>query len=451
MILSVSRRTDIPAFYSDWFFNRLKEGFVLVRNPMNIHQVSKIMLSPEVIDCIVFWSKNPKPMLTKLDELKDYMYYFQFTINPYDKGLELGVPRKEGIISTFKELSEKIGPKRVIWRYDPILLTENMGVDYHVRYFEEIAKRLEGYTVTCVISFVDLYLKTRRNLKDTTAREPSQNEMVEIARELCAIAKKYGVTIQTCAEEIALESVGIKHGKCIDSAMIEDLLDAKLVVDKDPNQRKECGCVQSIDIGEYNTCAHGCKYCYANFKNTLVVKNRIAHDPLSPLLVGHLGNDDIVIDRKMFSFIKLPEIFQVGDIVRLKKPEQYNKQSNYHGYYINLYRIESFIIDNVRLTGVQQNVPKDELKPVVVDGKEDRWIYYDPIIAASIVFPGDDLPSHRRNYTYYMDAFECCFDEKKRSYKELIAKGHFVYVHEIQHYLRKRFHNDYLKINELML
>ena len=135
MILSVSRRTDIPAFYSDWFFNRLKEGFVLVRNPMNIHQVSRVTLSPEVIDCIVFWSKNPKPMLARLDELKDYMYYFQFTINPYDRGLELGVPRKEGIISTFKELSEKIGPKRVIWRYDPILLTEHMGVDYHVRYF----------------------------------------------------------------------------------------------------------------------------------------------------------------------------------------------------------------------------------------------------------------------------------------------------------------------------
>ena len=142
MILSVSRRTDIPAFYSEWFYNRIKEGFVYVRNPMNIHKVSKILLSPDVIDCIVFWSKNPGPMLSRLDELKDYMYYFQFTVNPYDKGLELGVPRKEGIINTFKELSEKIGPKRVIWRYDPILLTDSMGIDYHVRYFEEIAKRL---------------------------------------------------------------------------------------------------------------------------------------------------------------------------------------------------------------------------------------------------------------------------------------------------------------------
>ena len=131
MILSVSRRTDIPAFYSDWFFNRLTEGFVYVRNPMNIHQVSKIVLSPKVIDCIVFWSKNPRPMFSRLDELKDYMYYFQFTINPYDKGFETGVPKKEGIINTFKELSEKIGSKRVIWPNDPILLTDKMEIDYH--------------------------------------------------------------------------------------------------------------------------------------------------------------------------------------------------------------------------------------------------------------------------------------------------------------------------------
>lgn len=447
MILSASRRTDIPAFYSDWFFNRLKEGFVLVRNPMNIHQVSRVTLSPEVIDCIVFWSKNPKPMLARLDELKDYMYYFQFTINPYDRGLELGVPRKEGIISTFKELSEKIGLKRVIWRYDPILLTENMGVDYHVRYFEEIAKRLEGYTNMCVISFVDLYQKTQRNLKDTTAREPSQNEMIEIASKLCATAKKYGITIQTCAEEIALESVGIKHGKCIDSALIEDLLDVKLVVDKDPNQRKECGCVQSIDIGEYNTCAHGCKYCYANFKDGVVAANRAAHDVNSPLLIGNLGPEDKVTERKLFSFIKVPEVFKVGDIVSLRNPSQFKKAGDVYGYDINLYKILAIGEDSVKLVDVENEVPISELKPVPVDGVADRWIYYDPMIAASIVFPGDEVSAHRTDYSYYMDAFEHCFDEKKNTFKELVTKAKLIYVHEIQHYLKKRFHEDYLKIN----
>lgn len=451
MILSVSRRTDIPAFYSEWFFNRLKEGFVFVRNPLNIHQVSRIVLSPDVIDCIVFWSKNPKPMLNRLDELKDYMYYFQFTINPYDKGLELCVPRKEGIINTFKELSEKIGPKRVIWRYDPILLTDSMGIDYHLRYFEEIAKRLKSYTNTCVISFVDLYKKTQRNLHDTTARVPSMKEMMEMAAKLSLIANRYGITVQTCAEDIALETIGVKHGKCIDNALIEDLLGVKLVVSKDPNQRKECGCVQSIDIGEYNTCAHGCKYCYANFKDGVVAKNRMAHNPNSPLLIGTLGPDDKVSDRKLFSFIKNPEPFKTGDIVKLKHPELYKKASDFHGYGINLYKILSIGDKTVKLASVTQEVPKDELKPVAVDGVEDRWVYYHPMIAASFVFPGDEFPAYHTDYSYYMDAFENSYDDKKRSYKELISKEHLLFVHEIQHYLRKRFHEDYLKINDSKL
>lgn len=448
MILSVSRRTDIPAFYSDWFFNRLKEGYVLVRNPMNIHQVSRVTLSPEVIDCIVFWSKNPKPMLARLDELKDYMYYFQFTINPYDRGMELGVPRKEGIISTFKELSEKIGRKRVIWRYDPILLTENMGVDYHVRYFEEIAKRLEGYTDTCVISFVDLYQKTQRNLKDTTAREPSQNEMVEIAGKLCSIAKKYGITVQTCAEEIALESVGIKHGKCIDSALIEDLLDVKLVVDKDPNQRKECGCVQSIDIGEYNTCVHGCKYCYANFKDGVVAANRAAHDVNSPLLIGQLGPEDKVTERKLFSFIKIPEPFKVRDIVKLKHPENYKKTDDIYGYRINLYKIISIKGDDVKLEGVQKMMPTSELLPVAINGKEDRWIYYDPQVAASSLFSEEEYKGGCKDYTYFMDALNN-MTERGKSYREMIEKKKLMYVHEVQHWLRKKDNGeDGLYINE---
>ena len=188
MILSVSRRTDIPAFYSEWFYNRIKEGYVYVRNPMNIHQVSKINLSPDVIDCIVFWSKNPRPMLRRLDELKDYLYYFQFTINPYDIGLEVNVPTKNSIIDTFKELSSKIGPDRVIWRYDPIIITDKVTIEYHIKYFEEIARRLSGYTKTCVISFLDLYKKTERNLQNTYARELYQNEMLTIATALVRIA-----------------------------------------------------------------------------------------------------------------------------------------------------------------------------------------------------------------------------------------------------------------------
>ena len=448
MILSVSRRTDIPAFYSEWFYYRLKEGFVYVRNPMNIHQVSKVILSPQVIDCIVFWSKNPRPMIGRLGELKDYMYYFQYTINPYDKGLELGVPRKEGIINTFKELSDMIGPKRVIWRYDPILLTEKMNTDYHVKYFEEIAKRLEGRTNTCVISFVDLYKKTQSNLKDTQAREPSQNEMVELATKMCQIAQEYGMVIQTCAEAIELESEGINHGKCIDSLLIEDLLGVKLVVGKDPNQRKECGCVQSIDIGEYNTCAHGCKYCYANFKDSVVVKNRMSHDTNSPLLVGNLGPDDKVTDRKLFSFIKIPEPFKAGDIVKLKHPDNYKKADDIYGYRINLYKIISIKGDDVKLEGVQKMMQTSELLPVAINGKEDRWIYYDPQVAASSLFDEEEYKGGCRDYTYFMNALKN-MTEGGKSYREMIEKKKLLYVHEVQHWLRKKDNGeDGLYINE---
>jgi hypothetical protein len=309
MILSVSRRTDIPAFYSKWFFNRVKEGFVYVRNPMNIHQISKIELTPKLIDCIVFWSKNPKPMLPYLDLLKDFMYYFQFTINPYDIRLEQNVPTKSSIIDTFKELSDKIGPERVIWRYDPIILTDTITVDYHVKYFEELAKCLKGKTKTCVISFLDLYKKTESNLKGTTARELDQNEMVLLAGKLAAIASSYDMKIQSCAEAIELESVGITHGHCIDNLLIEDLLGVRLVVGKDKNQRPECGCVQSIDIGEYNTCPHMCKYCYANFNKEIVQEKSHRHNPNSPLLIGDVMPSDKVTTRKIFSFISKDSLF----------------------------------------------------------------------------------------------------------------------------------------------
>lgn len=309
MILSVSRRTDIPAFYSKWFFNRIKDGFVYVRNPMNIHQVSRIELNPELIDCIVFWSKNPKPMLPHLDLLKDFMYYFQFTVNPYDIRLEQNVPTKSSIIDTFKELSDEIGPERVIWRYDPIILTDTITMDYHIKYFNELANRLQGKTKTCVISFVDFYKKTERNLKDTIIREMTQNEMLILAGRLAEIASTYNMNIQSCAEAIELESVGIHHGHCIDNVLIEDLLGVRLVVGKDKNQRPECGCVQSIDIGEYNTCSHMCKYCYANFNKEKVQEKSHHHNPDSPLLIGNIGPDDKVADRKIFSFISKDILF----------------------------------------------------------------------------------------------------------------------------------------------
>ena len=216
MILSVSRRTDIPAFYSDWFFNRIKAGYVDVRNPMNIHRISRIDLNPEVVDCIVFWTKNPKAMIPRLKELSDYKYYFQFTVNPYDRHIEEEVPLKRNIFDTFHELSDMIGINRVIWRYDPILMTKKIDVDYHIKYFEEIAKRLSGYSTKCIISFVDLYKKVSTNISGLGIREPNEQEIVRMVEAMLPIARSFGFTIQTCAEKIDLLESGIEHGACID-------------------------------------------------------------------------------------------------------------------------------------------------------------------------------------------------------------------------------------------
>lgn len=301
MILSVSRRTDIPAFYSEWFFNRLREGYIDVRNPMNIHQVSRVKITPDVIDCIVFWTKNPKAMLTRLDELNEYNFYFQLTLNPYDKKIESSVPIKAEIITAFKELSLRIGNDRVIWRYDPILITNDIDVAYHIKYFEELAKRLAGFTKRCVISFVDLYKKTSSNTKHINLRELNEDEVSRIAKAFSSIAKRYELELVTCAENVDLSDFGIDHGHCIDPELIEHICGYNLDVRKDKNQRKECGCVESIDIGAYNTCCHGCAYCYANFNNEKVRQQSSQHIKTSSLLSGELHDDDIVKERKVVS------------------------------------------------------------------------------------------------------------------------------------------------------
>ena len=271
MILSVSRRTDIPNYYSDWFIARIKEGFLYVRNPMNAHQISRIDLSPEVVDCIVFWTKNPANMIEKLGDLQKYMYYFQFTLTGYGKDVEPNLPNKrEELIPTFIRLSEKIGKERVIWRYDPILISKRYTIDYHLKAFEEIASNLADYTEKVVISFVDLYSKAQRNTRELDIKQITNEEMIELAMEMAQIASKYNLIIETCAEQINLSEVGIQHGSCIDKKLIERLLGCKLIAEKDKNQREECGCFESVEVGTYNTCLNGCKYCYANFNNSKV-------------------------------------------------------------------------------------------------------------------------------------------------------------------------------------
>ena len=212
MILSVSRRTDIPNYYSDWFYERIREGFLYVRNPMNIRQVSRISLSPELVDCIVFWTKNPEPMMARLSELAEYNYYFQFTLTGYGTDLERNVPhKKEVMIPVFKRLSGQIGAKRVIWRYDPILFTERYSEAYHVKAFGQIAEALSGYTKKCVISFVDTYAKNRKSMERIGVRELPVEEQKAFAGKLAEIAHQNGMSIATCAEKLDLSDCGIEH------------------------------------------------------------------------------------------------------------------------------------------------------------------------------------------------------------------------------------------------
>ncbi len=302
MIISASRRTDIPTYYSKWFFNRIKEGYVLVRNPMNAHQISKISLSPDVVDGIVFWTKNPIPMLDKLDLLKDYMYYFQFTLNAYRQDVETGVPSKNNIIvPSFQKLSDLIGPDRVIWRYDPIFLNETYTAEYHIRYFEELAKRLSPYTKKCTISFLDFYRNTEKNIAGLSIQKFTPEVQELLAKNLSEIAHSYGLKMDTCAEGIDLQKYGIEHARCIDDRLFGKLLNCPLKVGKDKNQRLECGCIESLDIGAYNTCKNGCRYCYANYSTKTVHANAEKHNPQSPLLIGEVGPEDKITERKMHS------------------------------------------------------------------------------------------------------------------------------------------------------
>ncbi|MBU0488777.1 MAG: DUF1848 domain-containing protein [Bacteroidetes bacterium] len=299
MILSVSRRTDIPAFFSEWFYNRIAAGFLYVKNPFNKNHVYNIDLNPEKIDCIVFWTKNPSELIHRLDMIKKYNYYFQFTINPYNDSLERNVPNKNEIIETFAQLSRKIGRKRVMWRYDPILLTNEIDLSYHIRYFEEIARKLAPFTEKCIISFLDMYKKCELNLPSGSPYILDNQQILFLMESFQPIAEKHNLTIETCAEEIDLEEFGVRHGSCIDSGLIENLARHQLKVKKDKNQRKMCGCMQSVDIGVYNTCSHNCLYCYANYNSGMVRENLKLHDPKSPLLIGNLKPNDMVIERKM--------------------------------------------------------------------------------------------------------------------------------------------------------
>lgn len=301
MILQTGMRTDIPAFYSRWFLNRIKEGYVLVRNPYNPSAVTKYRIDPKVVDLIAFCTKNPAPMLEHMDILKPYGQYWFVTITPYGKEIEPNVPNKAKVIEDFKTLSKTVGVDSVGWRYDPIFITEKYSLDFHLNTFEKMAEELSGYTHTCVISFIDLYKKVVNNFPQV--REVNKEERLKIGKAFAEIGKKYGITIKACAEGDELKPYGVDCDGCLTKSTYETALHTKLNMPKRKGQRGACACFLGNDIGAYDTCKHLCKYCYANTNPKAVLYNSKLHNPNSPFLLGSHQPGDKIHEARQESWI----------------------------------------------------------------------------------------------------------------------------------------------------
>jgi hypothetical protein len=264
MIISASRRTDIPAFFGEWFMDRLREKRVAVKNPRNPKIISEVSLDPEDVDCIVFWTKNAKNFMRYLDEIErtGHRYYFQYTLNSYGNSIEKNLDAKSAA-EAFIALSKLIGKKKIIWRYDPVIINDTYTVEYHLKNFGELCEKLNRFTEKCVISFVDRYSFLANAFKEYNITELSDDQIREIAGGISVIAAKYAIPLASCCEGIDLSKYNIRGNKCVDDELINELFGLRIKYKKDPGQRRECGCCVSRDIGAYNTCPHGCVYCYA--------------------------------------------------------------------------------------------------------------------------------------------------------------------------------------------
>ena len=301
MIINTGQRTDIPAFYSEWFANRLKAGEVLVRSPYNPGLVTRYRLSPEVVDLIGFCTKNPGPMLPRMDLLAPYGQFWYVTITPYGREIEPNVPDKRRVLADFIRLSGIVGPDRVGWRCDPIFVSADYPVDRHLRAFEFMARTLAGHTHIAVISFIDLYEKTKRNFPE--ARAVSREERLALGGAMADIARRYDMVLKPCHEGDELARFGADCSGCMTVPMYENALGRRLKVPRRAPAREGCACYLGGDIGAYNTCGHLCRYCYANYDAATVRANMAKHDPESPLLVGHLRPEDQVHDAEQISWI----------------------------------------------------------------------------------------------------------------------------------------------------
>jgi len=301
MILSAGMRTDIPAFYSKWFMNRIKEGYVYVRNPYYKNKVTKYSFSPDVIDLLCFGTKNPHPMIAYLDELsKNYKMLWYVTITPYGKDIEPNVMDKKQIIEDVKKLSKKLGNQSVIVRYDPICMNDEFDVNKHIYAFHKLATQLKGYLQHIVISFLDLYEKVKRNAPDL--RPPTKEEEIEIAKAFSKIGEENGIIVHGCYEDEELKNYGLDMSGCMSQELVERACGYTLNPPKSSNIRGACNCLMGHDIGDYNSCMHLCRYCYANYNKRAVIENVKKHNPNSPFLIGDSMEGDRITNAKQFSW-----------------------------------------------------------------------------------------------------------------------------------------------------
>jgi hypothetical protein len=302
MIINSGMRTDIPAYFSEWFYNRIREGYVLVRNPMYPQQVTRYRLTPDVVDCLCFCTKNPAPMLDRMDEIRAFRQFWFVTITPYGKEIEPNVPEKQQVMDSFRRLSGQVGVDAIGWRYDPIFLTEKYDLDFHIRSFGQMAAYLSGYVDQCVISFLDLYEKTRRNFPEGKA--VTKEEQEQIGQAFAAIGDRYGIRIRSCCEGTHLAQFGIDVAGCMTQEVMERAIGITLDVPKSmKTQREGCNCLMGNDIGMYHTCSHGCRYCYANHDQKTVHENVRLHDPLSPFLIGGFREGDQIHEARQESYL----------------------------------------------------------------------------------------------------------------------------------------------------
>jgi hypothetical protein len=292
MIISASRRTDIPAFYAEWMIRRIREGFCTVPNPLNRNQVSRISLRPEDVDAIVFWTRNPRPLMPHLAELdsRGFRYYFQYTILGYPREIDPKSPAAPVAVQTCQDLCQIVGPGRIVWRYDPIVFSELTLPSFHSENFQQLAAALRGQTSRVVVSVVDTYRKTEQRWKKlegtpAAARKCDPEEFAQLMRDIVKSAEANDLDIVSCAEPIELRSFGIRPGKCVDDELLKEVFGIQVTTQKDPTQRDACGCVASRDIGMYNSCVFGCQYCYATRSFEQAQIHLAEHDPCSPSLL----------------------------------------------------------------------------------------------------------------------------------------------------------------------